>query len=135
MTVLEASERLFTWFAENDYFVIDEAFLQVNPISYTVEKDKGVFELALKDLEQNELISSVDVEDKTCWVLKKPFTAYEQTVTLSPPVAMGLAQVINAACDEFGDDTDYCDPSRVDERDIRNLLLLYGHATNPEQKD
>jgi hypothetical protein len=133
MTVLEASERLFNWFSENDYFTMEEDFSRVNLISDTPNKDKGVYKIALKELEQNELIASVPIEGKDCWVLKKPFSAFEQNVTISPPVAMGLSQVVNAACDKFNDDTDYCNPASVQEKDIRNLLLLYSHVTNPEE--
>jgi hypothetical protein len=135
MNVLEASERLFGWFSENDYFTMEEDFSQVNLISDTPDKDKGVYRIALNELEQNELIANVPIEDKECWVLKKPFTAFEQSVTISPPVAMGLSQVINAACDKFGDDTDYCSPANIQEKDVRNLLLLYSHVTSPEEID
>ena len=135
MNVLEASERLFGWFSENDYFTMEEDFPRVNLISDTPDKDKGVYRIALNELEQNELIANVPIEDKECWVLKKPFTAFEQSVTISPPVAMGLSQVINAACDKFNDDTDYCSPANIQEKDVRNLLLLYSHLSSPEEID
>ena len=135
MTVLEASERLFEWFSENDYFVLSEDFARVNPISDSVEKDKAVFVLALADLVSNDLVSSGELENEICWILKKPFTAYEQNVPLSPPVAMALSQLINSACDEFGDDTDYCSSSNIQEKDIRNLILLYNHRIGPPEEN
>ena len=135
MTILEASERLFDWFSENDYFVMNENFSHVIPISDCVEKDKAALSLALEDLQANDLLLSSDLADDKCWVLKKPFTSFEQNVTISPPVAMALSQVVNSACQEFGDDTDFCSPSNVQEKDIRNLILLYNHRNNNEEEN
>ena len=139
MTVLEATERLFEWFSENDYFVLDEDLIRVNPISDTVERDKAVFLLALEDLESNELLAKGDAQNKknieTVWVLKKPFTAFEQNVAISPSVAMALSQIINNACEEFGDDTDYCSAANLQEKDIRNLILLYNHRQNAREEN
>jgi hypothetical protein len=127
MTILEASEVLFKWFAENDYFEMEEDFLQVNPITETKEKDKAALSLALEELERNDLVGSKETEGKTCWILKKPFAAYEQSVTITPPTALGLSQIVNSACESIGDDTDLCDPANIAEKDIRSLLLLYAH--------
>jgi len=135
MTILEASEKLFDWFSENDYFVMSENFTHVNPISDSIKKDEAVFFLALKDLEINELISSADLEDETCWILKKPFNSFEQTVSISPPIAMALSQIINSACVNLGDDTDYCSPANVQEKDVRNLILLYNHRLEAEEEN
>jgi len=135
MTILEASEKLFDWFSENDYFVMSENFTHVNPISDSIKKDEAVFFLALKDLEINELISSADLEDETCWILKKPFNSFEQTVSISPPIAMALSQIINSACENLGDDTDYCSPANVQEKDVRNLILLYNHRLEAEEEN
>ena len=140
MTILEASEVLFKWFAENDYFEMEEDFIQVNPITETKEKDKAALSLALEELERNELVGSKEVEGKMCWILKKPFTAFEQSVSITPSTALGLSQVVNTACEAIGDDTDLCDPAHIEEKDIRSLLLLYTHrdtinidpAPNPE---
>ena len=126
MTVLEASEKLFLWFSDNDYFNMEENYISICPISETKEKDKIAITLALEDLEKGELVASRDDNDLgRCWVLKKPFTAYDQNVSIAPPIALALAQIVNAACDEFGDDTDRCDPASMQEKDIRSLLLLY----------
>ena len=127
MTILEASERLFKWFSENDYFDMEFDFIRVNPITETKEKDIAALTLALEDLEKNDLIGSKTIDDKTCWILKKPFAAYEQNITLTPPTSMALSQIINTACEAIGDDTDLCDPANVQEKDVRNLLLLFNH--------
>jgi len=139
MTVLEATERLFEWFSENDYFVLDKDLIHVNPISDAVERDKAVFLLALKDLESSELLANGDAQSgkgiETVWILKKPFTAFEQSVVISPSVAMALSQVINNACEEFGDDSDYCSAANLQEKDVRNLILLYNHMREAREEN
>jgi hypothetical protein len=36
-----------------------------------------------------------------------------------------LAEVVNDFCDLIEDKTDYCDPTAICEKDVRNLLLIY----------
>ncbi len=131
MTVLEASENLFQWFSNNDYFELNKNQKSINPISETIEQDRVAIMLALEDLEKAELVASKTLEDgSVCWVLKKPFTSFEQNVNITPPTAMALSQIINDACDHIGDDTDRCDPAMLEEKDIRTLIILYNHGQN-----
>ena len=130
MTVLEASERLFEWFSENDYFVLSEDFARVNPISDSVEKDKAVFVLALADLVSNDLVSSGELENEICWILKKPFSSFEQSVALNPATALSIAHLINGFCEVVGDNLDYCDASNITEKDINNVIIISTHLLN-----
>jgi hypothetical protein len=79
--------------------------------------------------------ATLEKEGEKCWILKKPFNSYEQSVVVSPPVAMALSQLINSACEEFGDDTDFCSAANVQEKDIRNLILLYNHRMAPQEEN
>jgi hypothetical protein len=126
MTVLDASNKLFDWFGDNDSFCLKEDFQKLILISEHKERDVSAVKLALDQLQDASLIK----RDKDYWVLARPFQQWEQTPTVNAPVASLIANTINEFCDAIEDQTDRCDASGIAEKDIRNIIIIAEHYKN-----
>jgi hypothetical protein len=74
------------------------------------------------------MIGSKEVNEKTQWILRKPFSAYEQTIEVQAELATAISLALNEFCDAIGDNTDMCDPSNLTPKDIQNLVIIYRHV-------
>ena len=135
MTVLDVTNKLFEWFSDNDSFVIEDDFNKVILISDSRERDIAATELALKSLEESNLIQKKTIKEKEYWILSRPFGQYEQTVSVSAVIASGIAETINQFCDLIEDQTDRCDPTLITEKDIRNILIVSNYWRTSCLKD
>ena len=54
----------------------------------------------------------------------KPLSNVNQQIEISYSTANKIAETINHFCDLFKTQTDFCDPKSVQEKDIRNLLVI-----------
>ena len=131
MTSLDASNKLFEWFAENDTFSLERDFDGVMPEFNDGGEGCAILTCALKDLETIDFIQNCD----DFWVLKKPFVSFSQNVELQPQVCLGISQIINGFCDVIGDETDSCDPSRVQPKDITNMLTICGYLMQQNSQE
>tara|TARA_Y100001938_G_scaffold9468_1_gene11713 strand:+ start:3323 stop:3736 length:414 start_codon:yes stop_codon:yes gene_type:complete len=123
MTVLDASNKLFDWFSDNDSFCVEEDFQKLILISESKERDISAIKLALEQLSSAELIK----RNENHWILARPFEKWEQSVTVNPPVADLIAKTVNDFCDVIDDQTDRCEASSIGEKDIRNVLIITDH--------
>jgi len=127
MTILDATHKLFDYFATKDSFCLDKDFKNLIPISEDKDLEVSIVLLALKDMEKNELLKSTKVKDKECYILSRPLDSFEQSLSISYPTAMAIAQGLNEFCEAIGDYTDVCDVGNVTEKDVRNLVVLNQH--------
>lgn len=128
------SNRVFEWFSKNDSLYIgtdpkvkNDDFLKVILASMEEEKDRACLTLALEEFEKTTLIKSRVSKNGVYYFLVKPFQAYEQTVQIDSNLAKGIADFINLACEQQKDLTDFCDSSKINSRDIKNLFFLAAH--------
>ena len=134
MTVLEANIKLFCWFQENHCFEPEKNIIELLVVTDCPEEDKAAILCSLKELEQMGCIASQQVDDKTYYVLKKAFSsAAEQKIEVSGYTADAFAGCLNHFCDKIGDFKDQCDPTSIQERDVRNAVLIMQHYYKIEQ--
>jgi len=126
MNVLEASNKLFEWFSENDSVNIKRDFSEILPDEEESEENVACLTAALQDFATNELIKY----NNNYWILKKPFSSFEQSVALNPATALSIAHLINGFCEVIGDNLDYCDASNITEKDINNVIIISTHLLN-----
>ena len=124
MTGLDASSSLFKFFSENDYFDMDEHFKSVVLISENEKIEKACVEIGLEDLCEMGVIIIREEGGKNFWILRKPLSHYEQKVELSASTAMTLSHVLNEICVALGNKEDKCDPLRITENDVNNLITV-----------
>ena len=126
MTIIEASSRLYQWFSENDSFSLDKDFIKIITITEEPNRDKVAFKCALKRLDEMGMIKSEFSPDDHLeyWVLNKAFLTFEQNVTVSPELAITVSDIINKFCEVTGNQIDVCDPSSIEEKDIKNLIYI-----------
>ena len=132
MTVLDATNKLFDWFSDNDSFCLIEDWTSLIIISEHKERDETAVKLALSNLEETGLIKSLDTKnkEKKYWILCKPFDQWEQSVSLTGPTSRGVSEVLNLFCDMIEDQSDRCDSSAISEKDIRNILIVSNYYKN-----
>lgn len=126
MTILEASGHLYNWFAENDSFSMEKDFIKIITITEEPNRDKATFECALKELEGMKMIQGEFSPDDHLkyWILNKSFLAYEQSVTVSPELAITISDIINKFCEVTSNNIDICDPAKIEEKDLQNLIYI-----------
>ena len=136
MTVLEATHVLFSWFREHDSFEVDKNFKDLVPITEDKEKDEVCIVAALEKLQESELVVQKEAGERKIWLLGRPLESFEQNIEIGGDLAAQIAGCINGFCDQIGDNTDYVDPSMIQQKDIRNLVLLYSaNMANEDQEE
>ena len=126
MTILEASGHLYQWFRENDSFSLEKDFMKIITITEEPDRDKVAFKCALKKLEDMGMIKDEFSPDDHLqyWVLNKSFLTYEQSVSISPDLSITISDIINQFCETMGNTMDVCDPTELQEKDIKNLIYI-----------
>ena len=130
MNVLEASNKLFEWFSENDSVNVERDFLKILPEEKKSTENVACLSAALQDFEKSELVKC----NNDYWILKKPFSSFEQSVKISPQLALSIAHLVNGFCEVVGNDLDYCDASDITEKDINNVIVISTHLLDAQTK-
>lgn len=123
MNVLEASNKLFEWFSENDSVNIERDFSKILPEEEKNKENIACLTIALEDFEGGELIK----QSNDYWILRKPFSSFEQSVKVSPALSLSVAHLVNGFCEVAGSNSDYCDASDINEKDLNNVVLICTH--------
>mgnify|MGYP003629031113 FL=1 len=124
MTVLDTCISLYEWFENNDSIDTDRDFKSIFLISEDEDIDKALLIGALRKLEEQGVITGVNVGGRTLYVLNRSLDSIEQSVTIDAPTAMKVASVLNSFCDEISDHKDVADPSKILQKDIFHLALI-----------
>lgn len=124
MTILEASNKLIEYFAQNTHFEIGSDFKKVCLISDT-DADEAAILIALEEMSKNNFVSRKEVGGKTFWILFKPLALQTQEVTISLVTALGMAETINKF---INNDNEKVNPLNISEQDIVNLITVAKRA-------
>jgi hypothetical protein len=140
MTVQDGSNVLFEWFGTNDSFVMERDFVNaLTKSGYKLENsevDKIALELALQSLVESSMLGTLTKEESVgagkskekqgvdYWVLQRPYDAWQQNLELTPMTAKYIAGEINSFCEMLDDKSDMADSSRINEKDLRNLIHI-----------
>lgn len=137
MTILEASGHLYNWFRDNDSFCLEEDFMKIITITEEPDRDRATFLCALKKLEGMNMISNEfsPLNHKQYWVLQKAFLTYEQSVSVSPDLAITISDIINKYCETTGNTVDVCDPTEIKEQDLKNLIYVANILVSEKGQD
>ena len=131
MTISEGCSKLFAWFAANEKFEMDKDYQSLVLIAEDEECERGTIRVSLKKLEEINIISKIPIEKRDLWVLEKPLSSYEQTVSVDGNMAEQISKIINTTCTAIGDYQDVCTPLDITSKDINNLIFicqkLYDH--------
>lgn len=134
MTVLDAANKLLDFYQKNDSFNIERNYQDLILISDSPEDAKIAINLALEDLEKNDIIKCFSAGKSKTYILKKPLNNYDQNVLVGGITANMVAKIINDFCDRIKDKRDYCDARSITEKDIRNLIFLASMATTEKDQ-
>ena len=137
MTILEASGHLYNWFRDNDSFCLEEDFIKIITITEEPDRDRATLLCALKKLEGMNMISNEfsPLNHKQYWVLQKSFLTYEQSVSVSPDLAITISDIINKYCETTGNTVDVCDPTEIKEQDLKNLIYVANILVSEKGQD
>ena len=98
--------------------------MKIIPITEHPERDRAAVLCSLKELHKGELLAVTKELEDTYWILKKPFNAFPQTVSLSPESCLAISEIINNFCEKMNDTSNMCDPSKIVDEDIKNLIYI-----------
>ena len=131
MNILEASQKLLSFFEENDHFDIDKNFKEIITIIGSQKADRAAILCALEELEKMELVKSREMKDgketKNYYILTRGLETYEQNITVSYQTSYMIASVVNSFCEKIEDKQDWVDIKNIEEKDIRNTAIVARH--------
>ena len=136
MTILEATGHLYNWYTEHDTFCIDKDFLSLITITEHPNQDKATVLCGLKKMKEMGLVSDEWSPDnhRQYWILNKSLASFEQSVAVSPDLALTISNIINTFCERIEDDKEKCDPTNIEEKDLKNLIYI-ANLLISEKKD
>ena len=131
MTVFEAYSKLWTYFKENDSFIMEDNFHDIILVSDEPARDKACIQSALDDWTKTEMLVlqkdfswKPDSPKKNIYTLKKSLDSNEQSIPIHPNLAGIMMNEINSFCELIEDKTDWCNPNDLGSKDIMNLLHI-----------
>jgi hypothetical protein len=125
MTVMDASIKLYEWFLEHDSFSdTGKDFVSLMEISDTPDEDKAAYYCALKELEEQKMVSFHEKEEQRIWVLQRDLQQCDQEVKVNYLTAMQVAHVVNTFCEVMNNKQNKCNPAQISEEDIRSLIFI-----------
>lgn len=126
---------MYSWFSKNDSF-IEKDFIKVLKITESPDEDKAAILASLNQFEKNSWINKIVLNNKSYWILNRPFSSFEQTVSMEARTALIIAETINNFCDSLGIEKEKCDPTSLTEKDLRNLVgICLNLADKKDEKD
>jgi len=137
MTVLEASMNLYQWFLEHDTFSdTGKDFISLMEISDTPDEDKAAYYCALRQLEEQQMISFYkDASNQKMWILQRDLQQCDQELKINYLTAMQMAHVINSFCDVMKNEQNKCNPAQITEEDLRSLVFINQTLAGDENKE
>jgi len=125
MTINEATVKVIDFLekTKKPYIVVDDDFLNIVTISGD-DSDKPAVILALKDMEQNNVVKSLFFGEKQYYILTSGLDSFTQNIDLSPSTCNEVSKVIAKFCNVIDDYKDECDPTNLTEKDIFNLTVI-----------
>ena len=131
MTILEASQKLLSFFEKNDHFELDKNFKEIISITDSQRADRAAVLCALEELEKMELVKSREMKDgketKKYYILTRGLETYEQNITVTYQTAYMLSHVVNSFCEKIEDKQDWVDIKNIEEKDIKNATIVARH--------
>ena len=124
MTINDAMEKLFSWFADHDTFQMERDFKEVVVITDNIDEEKCTILCALKAMESNNIISSHTTNKTDYYILCRKLQAFSQDVSIDGETAWAMANVINGVCEAMEDYVDQCDPINLKPLDIKNITFI-----------
>lgn len=136
MTVLEATQKLLSYFKDSKSFNLEKDALKICIISLNDELDKAIILKALSNLEQEKLISLVSYKKQEFWVLNKSLDSYNQTLTISASTIKAIAEIINPISQKLSNPNSLVDTLNITENNIIDLILICQELlVNSDQKE
>lgn len=129
MSIVEASQYLLKWFGSNHSFELNRDYKKLLIVSEDDEQAiKAAINIALSEFETAKVIKSHEFENKTerkkYWILNKPFSAYDQSVTLDLNTCINISDIINAYCEKIKNFQYVSDPLNIQSLDVQKLAYI-----------
>ena len=123
VTVLDATSKLFVWFANKDSFCMEDNFSEAVVVSIDEEIDKACFHCALESMRKHGgLLKKAEMKGKTYWFLIRPLQSIEQTVTIGFDTVNMICAVLEDLSKNL--ETDICfDATNISESNLQDLLM------------
>ena len=128
MTLNDVKADLFAFFGTHDTFSMNDNFDDLYILSENKGLDQGLLKKALKEYEEQKIVSAIEYDNVKTWVLEKPLQKYSQTIELTYPTLASLTKLINDYCAQTKNNEAKVNPLAVEEKDIQSLIVLVHQA-------
>ena len=123
MTVLDATGKLFVWFANNDSFSMEDNFSEAVVVTVDEELDKACLYCALESMrKQGKVLKKTTHNDKTYWFLIRPMQTIEQNLIMGFETISMVCAVLEDLSKITGIDIKF-DPTDISEANLQDLLM------------
>jgi hypothetical protein len=135
-TIVDYIIIFLNYFEKKSIFKIENYRDLLGVTENDLDEEKAMILLALQEMEKNSIIRQISTNKKNqIWALYKPLSNVNQQIEISYSTANKIAETINHFCELFKTQTDFCDPKMIQEKDLRNLLIIINFLKNKNQEE
>jgi len=129
MTILESSQLLLKYFGNSTSFEMGADYKKLLIIADKPEESiKASLILALQDFEKAGVVRSYEMvgknDSKRYWVLNKPFSSYDQSISIDLNLAIMVADIINGYSEKIKSTEYLSDPLNINKTDVEKLAII-----------
>lgn len=135
LTIIDCVVKLVNYFSQNNTFHLKNYRELLGITENEPKEDKALIELALDELENNNVIKKTLINKEVVAFLKKPIDNIDQQIVVSHQTASIISQKINFYCEFFKNNRDYCNPLSLKEKDIINLINIISYFENNKKNN
>jgi len=123
-TLQDITNKLFQYFTDNNVFCLEENHADIFEPSIDPPLERAALLKSLEKFQQQKLVSRLDVDGKSVFLLEKPLQSFSQSIELSGETAGRVAQVINCHLQRTGNAEYRINPLETSERAIQLLAVI-----------
>src|SRR5437762_14114411 len=101
-TLQDITNKLFQFFIENNAVDLEQNHSDIFEVSIDVPLERAALLKSLDKFQEQKLVSLLDVDGKSVFLLNQPLQSYKQQVEISGATAAKVANVVNSWLEENG---------------------------------
>jgi len=123
-TVQRITNKLFQYFIDNNAFDLEENHSDIFEVSIEPELERAALLKSLEKFEEQKIVTRLDVDGKTVFLLNQPLQSFKQQVEISGATAGKIANVVNTWLAENGKADYLVNPMEINEWSIQVLIHI-----------
>ena len=123
-TLQDITNKLFQFFIENNAVDLEQNHSDIFEVSIDVPLERAALLKSLDKFQEQKLVSLLDVDGKSVFLLNQPLQSYKQQVEITGVTAGKIATVVNSWLEENGKADYAVNPMEINELAIQVMIHI-----------